>query len=114
MTSSLTAADILETTLQELAQHHNGFSGNCARVAQVLDEVLDTGGDYVVVGEHYEFADHVFLRWNNQLWDMNGAHTEDQARAQWCQAEEEDEGAPHARGLPRPGWRPGWAVGGHQ
>ena len=93
MTSSLArATDILEATLLELAEHHNGFSGNCARVARVLDEVLDTGGDYVVVvGEHYEFADHVFLRWNDRLWDMNGAHTEDQAQAQWCQVEDEDE-----------------------
>lgn len=105
MTSSFAdAADILEATLRELAPRHNGFSGNCARVARVLDEVLNTGGDYVVVaGESYEFADHVFLRWNNRLWDISGAHTQDQAQAKWCETEDEDEDAPELEDFIDPG-----------
>jgi hypothetical protein len=86
------AAQLLHRTLQQLGASHNGLGGNCARVARVLDEVLDAGGDYVVVcGEHYEFADHVFLRWEDRLWDIQGAHTTQQAQAQWCSAEDEDE-----------------------
>lgn len=89
---------ILQLALQEMAIVYNGFSGNCAQVAMVLDEVLDTSGDYVVVsGEHYEYADHVFLRWEGLLWDMSGSFTPAEAEANWCTVEEaEDDDEPDA------------------
>lgn len=54
----------LDRILFGLNDRFNGGGGNCAAVACVLGEVLWAGGDFVVVsGEHYQFADHVFLRW---------------------------------------------------
>lgn len=88
------AAHTLSHVLAELALDHHGFCGNCARVAHVLDQVLDAQGQYVIVaGEHYEYADHVFLRWEGVLWDMDGPHTIEEAQECWCQDEEEDDEA---------------------
>lgn len=86
------AAQQLRQVLRALHRQFNGGGGNCAQVACVLDCVLDTGGDFVVVsGEHYVFADHVFVRWQDRLWDISGAHTPEQAQAQWC-SEPDDTG----------------------
>lgn len=92
--SSDTAADIalLDGLLQELEAVHNGLFGNCAQVAVILDEALDTDGDYVVVaGEHYEYADHVFVRWEGLLWDIQGGRSWEEAEQTWCEADEDDE-----------------------
>ena len=51
----------VEKALLAAAEGQNGFSGNCAKVAVILNEVLEGDDAYVVVtGEHYEYADHVF------------------------------------------------------
>lgn len=81
--------DVLEQALAVAAEGQNGFSGNCAEVAVLLNEAVGGEGHYVVVvGEHYEYADHVFFRWKDRLWDMEGAHTEEEAEATWCEDEE--------------------------
>lgn len=81
--------DVLEQALAIASEGQNGFSGNCAEVAVVLNEAVGGEGQYVVVvGEHYEYADHVFFRWKDRLWDMDGAHTEEEAEATWCEDEE--------------------------
>ena len=81
---------LLAQALKEAGRGQNGFGGNCAAVAYILNHVLDAEGDYVVVnGEHYEFADHVFLRWKDRLWDMDGMSTPSQAEQAW-QTEDSD------------------------
>ena len=85
-------ARVLEATLQELGKTFVGGGGNCAQVACVLDDLLETGGDFVIVsGGHYEFADHVFVRWQGLLWDMGGARTWEEAEQAWCSPEDEDD-----------------------
>lgn len=75
---------LVAKALKQASKDQNGFGGNCAAVAYILDHVLQAEGDYVVVnGEHYEFADHVFLRWKDRLWDMGGMYTPAQAQALW-------------------------------
>ena len=61
---------------------HSGFAGNCARFAIVLNRALGGGGIYVVAdsGEHYEYVDHVALRYRGQLYDGTGALTARQLR----------------------------------
>lgn len=56
---------------------YSGFAGNCARFAVVLNRVLGGSGTYVLAdsGEHYEYVDHVALRFNGQLYDGEGALT---------------------------------------
>mgnify|MGYP000104105110 CR=1 FL=1 len=80
---------LLEAALAVASENQNGFSGNCAEVAVALNEAIGGDSQYaVVVGEHYEYADHVFLRWKDRLWDMDGAHTEEEAELAWCEDEE--------------------------
>lgn len=82
----------LQQVLSQLGKTFNGGGGNCAQVACVLDDILDAGGNFVVVaGEHYEFADHVYLRWEGLLWDMDGATSLEQAKDGWCEVEYLDE-----------------------
>lgn len=70
--------------LKKASKGQNGFGGNCATVAYILNHVLEAEGTYVVVGgDHYEFADHVFLEWKDRLWDMDGMHTREQAMETW-------------------------------
>lgn len=100
-TSDRTPAQ-LRQALKSLVREFNGGGGNCALVACVLDEVLETGGDFVVVsGEHYEFADHVFVRWEGLLWDMSGSATPEDAESAWCDVEEGDD-APELEDFPDP------------
>lgn len=56
---------------------HSGFAGNCARFAVVLNRALGGGGTYMVAdsGGHYEYVDHVALRYRGQLYDGEGALT---------------------------------------
>lgn len=76
----------LAAALAVASEGQNGFSGNCAEVAVLLNEAVGGESDYVVVvGEHYEYADHVFLRWKDRLLDMDGVHTDEEAESQWCE-----------------------------
>jgi len=76
---------LLEQALSVASEGQNGFSGNCADVAVVLNEAVGGEGTYVVVvGEHYEYVDHVFFRWKDRLWDMDGPCLEEDAELQWC------------------------------
>ena len=80
----------VKKALRAAAEGQNGFSGNCGRVAVILNEVLAGNSEYVVVvGEHYEYADHVFMKWNDRLWDIGGPLTPEQAEARWCEDGEE-------------------------
>lgn len=77
--------NLLEASLAVAAEGQNGFSGNCADVAVALNEAVGGDGTYVVVvGEHYEYVDHVFFRWKGELWDMDGPCSEEEAEQQWC------------------------------
>lgn len=81
---------MVERALARAAVDQNGFGGNCAKVATILDHVLQAQGDFVVVtGEHYEYADHVFLRWEGLLWDLDGALSAEEADEQWGGEESE-------------------------
>ena len=86
---------MVERALARAAVDQNGFGGNCAKVATILDHVLQAQGDFVVVtGEHYEYADHVFLRWEGQLWDLDGPLSAEQAQDEWGDEETELEDFP--------------------
>lgn len=75
---------MVERALSRAAIDQNGFGGNCAKVATILDHVLQAQGNFVVLaGEHYEYADHVFLRWEGLLWDLDGPLSAEEAHAQW-------------------------------
>lgn len=66
-------AQDLGSRIKAVGDRFDGFSGNCARFAVALNQVLDADGDYVIVnGEHYEYADHVMLRHRGWLFDASG------------------------------------------
>lgn len=79
----------IERVLADLETQFNGGGGNCAKVACALDDLLGGAGDFVVVaGEHYEFADHVYLDWQGCLWDISGRSTRDEALEGWSDEDE--------------------------
>lgn len=93
--SSSSLTPLVERALARAAVDQNGFGGNCAKVATILDHVLQAQGDFVVVtGEHYEYADHVFLRWEGLLWDLDGPLSAEEADEQWGEEETELEDFP--------------------
>lgn len=61
-------------------KHHlSGDSGNCALFASALREVLGEG-HYICAGDHYEYADHVWLEWRGHLFDWTGLVPRREAR----------------------------------
>lgn len=66
-------ADDLGARIKAVGATFDGFSGNCARFAIALNQVLSAHGDYVIVsGDHYEYADHIMLRFQGWLFDSSG------------------------------------------
>lgn len=87
----------LQVILKHLSRTFNGFSGNCGSVAEVINEVLDGEDDYLLVdGGHYQYVDHILVKWGELYWDMEGGHTQEAVAARWIE-EGEDGSVEEAR-----------------
>jgi hypothetical protein len=93
------AARMDDLTLEQIgeairtaAMAHDGFGGNCAAFARVLDKVLGGEGDYVIIdGGHYEFATHVGPRYRGMILDADGVSTREDWIARWADEEEDED-----------------------
>ncbi len=75
----------LACSLNMLSSQFNGFGGNCASVAQVINEVVGSPNTYLAVsGDHYEFSDHILLKWSDLYWDMDGPHSYEEVMEIWA------------------------------
>jgi len=66
----------LDETIRRAVQEgqHQGFSGNCAAFALVLAGTLGEDAELACFdsGEHYEYVDHVAVRWRRRYFDASG------------------------------------------
>lgn len=82
--------DELNQIIKETNKKFNGFSGNCAKFATVLNKVL--GGDdmfILVEGGHYEYVDHIALKWGHLVIDGDGIVTEEEFEEKYTDEENE-------------------------
>lgn len=90
----------LSCSLNMLSSQFNGFGGNCASVAQVINEVVGSPNTYLAVsGDHYEFADHILVKWSNFYWDMDGPHSYEEVLETWADDGQELEEFTSSEGL---------------
>lgn len=83
----------IDRAIKQVASRHDGFGGNCAVFAVVLNKVLGGGGTYLCAdsGEHYEYVDHVALRFDGNLYDGSGRISEAEFR-RWAETEDDEPG----------------------
>lgn len=83
------APERIDRAIKQVARTHNGFGGNCAAFALVLNKVLGGGGTYLCAdsGEHYQYVDHVALRFDGHLYDASGRIGEAEFR-RWAETED--------------------------
>lgn len=65
--------DQIDAAIKEAIPAGQGFAGQCAAFAVVLNRVLGGEGVYLCAdGSHYEYVEHVALLYEGELYDASG------------------------------------------
>jgi len=81
----------IDSAIKSVVREGEGFGGQCAAFAVVLNKVLGGDGTYLAAdGQHYEFVEHVALMIDGEIYDASGRITIEQLEGYAEPEEDED------------------------
>jgi hypothetical protein len=69
----VTSPEHIHQAIKSAAREGEGFGGQCAAFAVVLNRILGGEGIYLAAdGQHYEYVEHIALLYDGEIYDGSG------------------------------------------